>query len=125
MEPTMKRILAPCLTVLSLLLFSCTTGVSAELRDGWKLVLAEDYIGARDKYEAVLVKYPDNPYALLNLGFVYQKLGDYKSSREKYEAAIVHGGNAEVTQVVVEGSVSQRKTTVADKARENLKTLPN
>ena len=121
----MKGILAPRLIVLALFLSACTTGVSKDLKDGWKLILAEDYIGARDQYEATLVRYPDNPYALLNLGFVYQKLGDDKRARENYQAAIVHGGNAEVTQVVVEGSVSQRTTTVADKARENLQTLQN
>ena len=120
----MKAMLAASLTLLAISLAGCATGASTELKKGWELILAKDYAGARDQYEATLVKYPDNPYALLNLGFVNQQLGDYRRARENYEAAIIHGSNAEVTRVVEGDEVNPRQTTVADKARENLQTLP-
>jgi tetratricopeptide (TPR) repeat protein len=124
MEPKMKALLAASLMVLAMSLAGCETGASKELKKGWKLILAKDYASARDQYEATLVKYPDNPYALLNLGFVSQQLGDYRSARKNYEAAIIHGGSAEVSRVVEGDNVTPRTTTVADKARENLQTLP-
>lgn len=88
-------------------------------------MLAKDYSAARDVYEGIIVEHPENPYAHLNLGVAYQYLGKSDLARQHYEAAIANGGNAEVTRVVEEGSVIERVSTVADKARENLLTLPN
>ncbi len=121
----MQKFLARCVTILALSLAGCATGASSELRDAWKLMLVEDYAGARDIYQGVLAEYPNNPYAHLNIGFAYQQLGKIALAREHYEAAIEHGGKAEVTRVVVEGEVVSKVTTVADKGQENLKTLPN
>jgi tetratricopeptide (TPR) repeat protein len=125
MERIMQRFLACCVTILALSLTGCATGASTELRDAWKLMLEEDYAGARDIYQGVLAEYPTNPYAHLNIGFAYQQLGENALAREHYEAAIEHGGKAEVTRVVIEGEVVSKVTTVADKGRENLQTLPN
>ena len=82
----MKKILARCVTILALSLSGCVTGASTELRDAWKLMLVEDYAGARDIYQDVLAEYPTNPYAHLNMGFAYQQLGENALAREHYEA---------------------------------------
>jgi Tfp pilus assembly protein PilF len=116
--------MARSVTILALLLAGCATGTSPELKKGWEFMLAKDYPAARDVYESVLTEYPDNPYAHLNLGVVYQNLGNIDLARQHYEAAVAHGGSAEVSRVVQEGEVIATVTTVADKGRENLLTLP-
>lgn len=119
----MRRFIALGVTMAALFVAGCASGPSAELRKGWELMVAEDYAAARDQYEAVLVEYPNNPYALLNLGVAYHRLGETERARANYQAAIEHGGNAEVTQVAEETGVDSRTSTVADLARQNLEAL--
>lgn len=88
-------------------------------------MLAEEYDTAAQHYESVLVDYPDNPYAHLNLGVAYQRLGKNELARQHYEAAIATGGEAEVTQVAKEDGVAPQTTTVAELARQNMQTLGN
>jgi tetratricopeptide (TPR) repeat protein len=125
MELIMQRGLLLGAAILALSLTGCATGAGRDLEEGWKFMLAKNYPAARDVYEGMLVEYPDNPYALLNLGVAHQYLGNIDLARQHYEAAIAHGGDAEVTRVVEEGSIIAHVTTVADKARENMATLPN
>ena len=112
---------------LLILLTACATNVTEreDLAEAWQQMLNEDYLGARDAYELILLDDPQNPYAHLNLGFAYQQLGIYEAARSHYETAIAVGGDATVTSVVEEGQVSAVATTVADRARENLATLPS
>jgi tetratricopeptide (TPR) repeat protein len=125
MELIMQRFIARGVTVLALLLTGCASGPSAELEDGWEFMMAQNYPAARDQYKAILTEYPDNPYAHLNLGVAYQTLGEFDLARQHYEAAIANGGEAEISRVVLDGAVDAQVTTVADKGRENLQTLPN
>jgi len=125
MELIMRRFFARSVTIIALFLAGCATGAGADLKKGWELMLAKDYPAARDVYENMLAEYPDNPYAHLNLGVAYQNLGNTDLARRHYEAAIEFGGAAEVTRVVQKGEVISHVTTVADKGRENLQTLPN
>lgn len=125
MELIMQRFIARGVMVLALLLTGCASGPSAELEDGWEFMMAQNYPAARDQYKAILTEYPDNPYAHLNLGVAYQTLGEYDLARLHYEAAIANGGEAEISRVVLDGAVDEQVTTVADKGRENLQTLPN
>jgi Tfp pilus assembly protein PilF len=97
----------------------------AELQTGWELLVARDYVTARDHYEAMLVDYPRNPYAHLNLGVTYNELGETELARRHYEAAAVEGEDAEIAEVVEDGEIEQLATTVADVARANLEDLPN
>lgn len=121
----MKRFAAIGLMTTALLLSGCASGPSAELEKGWKLMLAQDYAAARDHYESMLVDYPTNPYAHLNLGVAYQQLGETELARQQYEAAIEHGGSAEVTRVAEREDIESRTSTVADLARQNLAGLSN
>ena len=121
----MRRFMARSVTIIALLLAGCASEGSTELKKGWEFLLANNYPAARDVYESMLIEYPENPYAHLNLGVVYQNLGNTDLARQHYEAAIAHGGDAEVTRVVQEGDVVSTVTTVADKGRENLQTLTN
>lgn len=110
---------------LAVLLSSCVASEEhVELKRGWELMVANEYADARDHYEAMLVDYPENPYALLNLGVAYQELGDTDLAREHYEAALANGANAEIAEVAEKGQIAAKPTTVADLARQNLASLP-
>ena len=120
-----RNLLAAVLSVF--LLTGCTglgSGASPELKRGWELMVAEDYATAAEHYENMLKDYPDNPYALLNLGVAYQRLGEFDRARPNYQAAIEHGKTAEVTRVAEKAGVKTQTTTVSDLARLNLETLP-
>jgi len=111
--------------ILGLALSGCATAEREDLAEAWRYMLAEDYLGARDAYELILLRDPNNPYAHLNLGFAYQQLEMYEAARPHYESAIEYGENAKISQVVEEGQIKSVASTVADKGRENLATLPN
>ena len=120
-----RNLLAAVLSVF--LVTGCTglgSGASPGLKRGWELMVAEDYAGAVQHYEKMLEDYPDNPYALLNLGVAYQRLGEFDRARPNYQAAIEHGKSANVTRVAEKSGVKTQTTTVADLARVNLATLP-
>lgn len=88
-------------------------------------MLAKDYPAARAHYESMLEEYPENPYAHLNLGVAYQRLGETGPARRHYEAAVEYGGSAEVSRVAEEEGAAPRTTTVAELARQNLESLGN
>jgi len=111
--------------VIGVALSGCATNDRDDLAEAWQYMLAEDYLGARDAYELILLRDPNNPYAHLNLGFAYQQLGINDAARAHYESAVKFGGNARISQVVEEGQVKTVASTVADKGRENLASLPN
>ena len=122
----MQRLIALGVTTMALLLGGCAaSGPSGELEEGWELMLEEDYPAARTHYESMLEEYPENPYAHLNLGVAYQRLGEPGPARRHYETAIEHGGAAEVTRVAEEEGAAPRTTTVAELARQNLQSLDN
>ena len=121
----MRQFFSVGVVVVVLFLTGCANGPSSELKQGWELMVAEDYAAAREHYENLLKEHPDNPYALLNLGVAYQRLGDFDNARPNYEAAIEHGSNAQVTRVAETDGVQPRSTTIADLARQNLETLSN
>ena len=120
----MQSCAARFVMIIALFLAGCSTGPSAELEDGWELMLARDYPGARDHYQGMLAKHPKNPYVHLNLGVAYHQIGNYELARQDYEVAIQYGEDAEVSRVVEQGEVAPIITSVADKGRENLEILP-
>ncbi len=91
--------------------------------DGWSKIVAGDYTGARDWYEAVLARNPDDAYAHLNLGVALEKLGDREGAARHYRAAIAKGRRAEVAEVAEDGTVKRQRATVAQLAERNLAEL--
>lgn len=123
-------------------------GLNADLERGWRLMVEENYAAARDHYQRMLIRYPDNPYAHLNLGVAHQRLGNDELARVHHEAAIAHGSNAytsrvpgtadgrsrsgvqwwkemEASGVTEQAAANPDTTTVAELAQENLRRLRN
>lgn len=121
----MQRFTALGAMMLALAVTGCGGGIgpAGELEKGWELMVAKNYPSARDHYEQMLEEYPDNPYALLNLGVAYQQLGETSRARASFEAAIAHGTSAEITLLTDEGGVREQTMTVAEQAQANLETL--
>jgi len=124
-ELIMQSIMVRGMAILALLVGGCATGADPAQEKAWEAMVAQDYPAARDRYEAILAENPDDPFAQLNLGVAYHNLGQYELARQHYQAAIDLGGDAQGTRVAAGGEVTTSATTVADKARENLATLPN
>lgn len=108
--------------VAGLLVAGCS-GQGKEMDDGWNMIVAEDYAGARAHYESLLASDPNNPYVNLNLGVAYEELGDKAMAAKHYQVALANGKDAGVSEVAEDGSVAGRKTTVAKVAEENLAGL--
>ena len=66
---------------------------------------------------------PNNPYVNLNLGVAYETLGDNQMAAKHYQVAMANGKNAQVTNVMQDGNVAPRETTVSKVAQENLAEL--
>lgn len=87
---------------------------------GYKYLRLRDYKSALKYFKKALNKNPDNPYAMLNMGYIYQMQGDKQKAIEIYERLIAMNPPdraAESTDPLQAG----KKLT--DIAKENLKSL--
>lgn len=99
------------------------TGHSKEQDDGWSMIVAQDFAGARAHYQTLLADDPNNPYLNLNLGVAFDELGDKEMAAKHYRVAIANGRDAEIAEVADDGNVAKRASTVANVARQNLAAL--
>ena len=105
------------------LILSGCSGQSEGLDNGWSMIQAENYAGARAHYQSMLAEDPNNPYVNLNLGVAYEELGDNALAAKHYQVALANGKDAEIQEVAQDGKTALRATTVAKVATENLATL--
>lgn len=115
----MRRLAVMSVFVAGLVMSGCSTSVEAE-KDGWAMLVSGDYAGARAHYEGMLAENPNNPYVNLNLGYAYENLGDKPMAAKYYQVAMANGKNSQVRNVMQDGKVAPRETTVSKVAEENL-----
>ena len=84
-------------------------------------LLKRDYQQAEKYLEEALALNPNNPYALLNMGVVYQRTGRIPEARIMYMKVIAH--NPEVLAVKASSEKSSGQS-LADIAAKNLRNLP-
>ena len=108
--------------VAGLMVAGCA-GEGKEHDDGWSMIVAQDYSGAKAHYQSMLAEDPNNPYANLNLGVAYEQLGDTEMAAKHYQVAMANGRDAEIVEIAEDGNVAKRATTVEKVARENLAGL--
>ena len=118
----MRRLTVLGAVAAGLLLAGCA-GQGDEIDNGWSMIVAQDYAGARSHYQTLLADDPNNPYVNLNLGVAYEELGDREMAAKHYQVAIANGKDAEIEEVAQDGNVAGRATTVAKVAEENLAKL--
>ena len=94
-----------------------------EHQDAWQSLVDQDYNGARAHYETILASNPNDPYANLNLGVVYEEMGDTAMATKHYQLAIANGAESPIMEVTQDGNTAARSTTVKQIAQENLAGL--
>lgn len=111
-----------CLTILT----ACATGSSSVTQDtmladqGYLELLKGNYERAEANFEVALSINPHNPYALLNMGVLYQNTGRLKNARELYQRLI--DLNTDVVAAESFSSSFEGKKLV-DIAKENLSAI--
>lgn len=88
--------------------------------DGYNYLVAKDYDKAKFCFEKALSINPDNPYAFLNLGVVYERQGKTSEAIEMYLKVVELN-----PKIVVKESTGPQKPgcTLVDLAKDNLKML--
>ena len=89
-------------------------------RLGFLHLQAKEYDKAKEYYELALEINPDNPYAILNMGVIYEMEGDKDKAAEMYNRVISLNGD-EKAFTSTDPKQTGRKLT--DIARDNLKNL--
>ncbi len=98
----------------------CATQDLELSNEGFQAISGKNYGQAETSLEKALSLNPDNPYALLNMGVVYQETGRLDKARQMYEKVIALQPK-DVAEESNTGSFAGKG--LADIARENLKLL--
>lgn len=113
-----------CLAILALtaLLSACATTTSdmAYSNRGFDEVSTNNYQKAEEYLGKALEINPNNPYAILNMGVVYQNTGRREKAREMYNKVIELDSKATATRSNKDWAVGKE---LADIAKKNLETL--
>jgi len=86
----------------------------------YEAIVAGNYEKAEAILEVALSINPDNPYALLNLGVVYQNTGRIDEAREQYVKVILLDAKEKVLKSNVKNAEGK---SLVDIAKQNLENL--
>jgi general secretion pathway protein D len=87
---------------------------------GYSYLQAKDYDNAGDYYEKALAINPDNPYAVLNMGVIYQEKGEDEKAIEMYNRVISLNPDQ---MAVTSTDPMQKGKSLTDIARDNLDNM--
>lgn len=120
----MKKIIYLILLFVVLVIGCATTNnISTDMKYanwGFDFICKGMYVDAEKYLKQALVVNPENPYALLNLGVVYQNTGRPEKARPLYEKVIKLNPKDTATRSNLEGKAGK---TLVDLAKENLRIL--
>ena len=110
---------------LSFLLINCSStpekAPDVDLSEqAFEAISEGNYEQAEALLEVALSINPDNPYAILNLGVVYQRTGRIEKAREQYVKIILQDAKETVVRSNVRGMEGK---SLVDIAKENLENL--
>ena len=110
---------------LSFLLISCSStpekAPDVDLSEqAFEAISEGNYEQAEALLEVALSINPDNPYAILNLGVVYQRTGRIEKAREQYVKIILQDAKETVVRSNVRGMEGK---SLVDIAKDNLENL--
>ena len=119
------KVLFIILLSLSFLLISCSStpekAPDVDLSEqAFEAISEGNYEQAEALLEVALSINPDNPYAILNLGVVYQRTGRIEKAREQYVKIILQDAKETVVRSNVRGIEGK---SLVDIAKENLENL--
>ena len=111
----------PGVLVAALLLVSCASADMRLVNRGYEAIDRGKLVEAEQHLEAALEINPDNPYILLNMGYVLHHTGRYDEAREMYQKLVVLSVDEKPDKVLVE---SLEGYSFAELAQHNLAMLP-
>ena len=95
---------------------------ATELADmGYEKIEKGDLFGAIPFLNEALEIDPENPYALVNMGVLYERQGDKNNAIEMYKKAVLYGDDELAEKV--SGEENSRYRSVVEIAKENLTRL--
>lgn len=103
-----------------LLLSSCIFAPPDHAQMGYEAITKGDYATAESELNKALADNPNNPYALLNMGAVYQNTGRGAQAVPLYQKVLVAGKDVYPDRVSKD---DEAKRSLADIARDNLKAM--
>ena len=108
--------------VLAMALVGCATTTTDNrlVLSGYDYIDQGDWSAAERELNSALDVNPDNPYALLNLGVVYENTGRPGDARDMYERVIKSKSNAVASRSTVDAERGEKLTGIATR---NLETL--
>ena len=115
-----KRFL-PGVLVAVLLLVGCATADMRLVNRSYEAINQSKLVEAEQHLESALEINPDNPYTLLNMGYVFQQSGRYDEARVMYQRLIALHSDEKPGKVLVE---SLKGYSFAELAQRNLAMLP-
>jgi tetratricopeptide (TPR) repeat protein len=87
---------------------------------GYEAMIRQDYDEAEAFFDLALSVNPVNPYALLNLGVVYQNTGRIEKAKNMYLKVIELNSEIKATHTT---DITYQGKTLADIAETNLRTI--
>ena len=87
---------------------------------GYQFLETKEYDKAKQYFEQALEINPDNPYALLNMGVVYEAQGNRDEAIKMYEKVITLNPEARAFESTDSEKIGHK---LSDIAKENLKRL--
>ena len=117
----MAKRFVPGVLVAVLLLVSCASDGMRLTTRGYEAIERGTLVEAELHLETALMLEPDNPFALLNMGYVFQQTGRYDEAREMYQKVIARHSDEKPDRVLVE---SLKGYSFAALAQRNLAMLP-
>lgn len=119
----MKKIIYLILLFVALIIGCATKTISTDMKFnnwGYDLICKGLYEDAEKYLKQALVENPENPYALLNLGVVYQNTGNPEKARVMYEKVIGLNPKSVANRSNHDGKAGK---TLVELAKENLQKL--
>ncbi len=90
----MKKFYLFLVVVIAIFVSGCLGGTEASLVErGFQQILDDELVAAEASFDEVLRLNPDNAYALLNLGVVYENTNRIEKAKEMYNKVIQRNGN--------------------------------
>ncbi|MDD5168925.1 MAG: tetratricopeptide repeat protein [Syntrophales bacterium] len=119
----MKKLHYILMFALVCLVFGCAATISKDMQlseQGFEYLNKGNYVEAEKYYDQALAENPNNPYAILNLGVIYQNTKRIPKAKEMYQKVIKLNPTDIVAKSNKEGAAGK---TLVDLAKDNLKSL--
>jgi Tfp pilus assembly protein PilF len=120
---TTRIVAAVAMVILPLVLAGCasTSGGMNLVNKGFNHIEKGELADAETVLNEAVQKYPENPYAVLDLGTVYQRTGRFDQAREMFEKVIAMDAKDNPSRRSKFVDPNKNLTQIA---QDNLKTLP-